>query len=205
MKKDLRKYKDYFLNFFGVLLLTLGILAVYNSINTGLAFQIFWMCYISLILMGVGILSRNSFLVMSQIYILTIPLLIWNIDFFHWLIFDRALWGITDYFFVNPTFNLGKIVSLQHIYSVPLAVYCVYLIRRKRNDEWKLSLVQSTLIFFISFLFTPKYLNINCVFKKCIDISLGLPHQMNWFIIYFSTILVTAFIFNKILFLKVKK
>ena len=84
---------------------------------------------------------------MSQVYILTIPLLIWNIDFFYWLIFDKPLWGITDYFFVNNVFNLGKVISLQHLFTIPLSIYAANLIGVKRRDAWKWSFIQIILVF----------------------------------------------------------
>lgn len=197
--------KKYILTIFGSLLLILGILAIFNSLRAGNPSQIIWMCYISLLLMGFGILKRNTFLIMSQVYILTIPLIVWNLDFFNWIIFDRALFGITDYFFVERAFSLGKVVSMQHVFSIPLAIFATYLIGRKRNDEWKFSLIQTTIIFFVSFLFTAPSLNVNCVFTRCIEISLGFPHQINWFILYFTMILLTAFILNQLPFLKPKK
>ncbi len=199
------QYKSVFLNVTGVFFLILGIIATVNSVYNSHPTQILYMCYLGLILIGIGILTRKSFIVMSQVYILAIPLLIWNIDFFHWLIFDKPLWGITDYFFVNLSFNLGKLISLQHLFTIPLSIYAASLIGVKRKDAWKWSFVQITLIFIAVSILSPPELNVNCVFEPCINISLGLPYELTWFLVIFAMTFITSVLLNYLPVIKVKK
>jgi hypothetical protein len=190
------KYKSVFLNITGVFFLVLGIVATINSVYTSHPTQILYMCYLGLVLIGIGILTRKSFIIMSQIYILAIPLLIWNIDFFYWLIFDKPLWGITDYFFVNKVFNLGKVISLQHLFTVPLSIYVANLIGLKRRDAWKWSFVQIILVFIAVSILSPPEFNINCIFEPCINVSLGLPYELTWFLVIFAMTFLTSIILN---------
>jgi len=181
---------------------TLGILAVLNSFYLKNPAQILWLCYLSLVIIGFGILKRNSFLIMSQIYILAIPLLAWDIDFVYYLITQSSLWGITDYFFAQDVFNLGRIISLQHLFTIPISIYSVYLIGLKRRDAWKLSAAQIVFIFILVNLFVPNNININCVYNPCVNFSLGLdflPYQITWFLVFFLMVLAAHFLLNSLL------
>jgi hypothetical protein len=196
------KHKFLILNILGAFFLLLGILAISNSLYIKNPMQIFWMCYISLLIIGVGILTRNSFLIMSQVYILAIPVLIWNVDFLYQLIFQKPLWGLTNYFFYDRALNLGKFISLQHLYTVPIALYMVHLIGLKRRDAWKWSFVQTFFVYVAVSLLTTAETNINCVFNPCINIYFGIPYRLTWFLIFFTMIFVTAILVIKLPFLQ---
>lgn len=77
------KTKNIILNLIGILYIILGIGAIINTIylELGLA-PILWFSYIGIILIGIGVLSKNHLLILSQLNILIIPYLFWNIDFF---------------------------------------------------------------------------------------------------------------------------
>lgn len=198
--------KERLLTLFGLLLFFIGLTAV---INTAFVLDqptgIIWFCYIALLLMGWGVLQRNTFLIMSQVYILLIPMVVWNLDFWYQFITGSPLWGITNYFFVERALNIGKFISLQHFFSVPLAIYATILIGRTRTDEWKLSILEIFFLFIITRAITDPVQNINCVFYACVDISLGLPHEPTWFILYGAMIATTAVILNVLPGLRIKK
>jgi len=200
-----RNYKFLVLNILGVFFLILGIGAIVNSLYLRNLTQIFWMCYISLILIGVGILKKNSFLIISQINILAIPFIFWDIDFIYWLVFNQPLWGITDYFFLERTFTIGKVISLQHLFTVPIALYATHLIGLKRKDTWKFSMVQAVLVYIAVTIFTSPETNINCVFDPCINIYFGLPYRLTWFLIFFIMIIITTNVVNRLKFLRKDK
>lgn len=194
-----RKHKLLLLDILGAYFLLLGIIAISRSMLRQEPTQILYMCYIGMIVIGIGILTKRSFLIMSQIYILAIPLIIWDIDFLYWLIFHKPLWGITDYFFIEAAFNIDKFVSLQHLYTVPVAIYATKIIGLKRKDAWKWSLVQITLLYVLISLLANPVGNINCVFDPCVNISLGLPYRVTWFLIIFSMTFIASMIINHIL------
>jgi len=191
-----KRNKIIILNLLGSYFLLLGITAIIRSIYRQTPSQILYACYIGTILIGIGILTKRSFIILSQVYILTIPLLIWDIDFIHWLIFNRPLWGITDYFFFDFSAILDKFVTLQHLYTIPISIYAVKLIGIKRKDAWKWSFIQIVAIFIAVITFSPQELNVNCIFYSCININYGLPYNLVWFLISFSMISITALFLN---------
>jgi hypothetical protein len=195
--------KRIILNIIGVYFLILGITAISLSLLKQMPTQLLYACYIGMILIGIGILTRKSFLILSQIYIIAIPSIVWGIDFFHWLIFKTPLWGMTDYFFLSSAITLDKFISLQHFYIFPLAIYTAKLIRKEKN-AWKLSLIQLIIIFLAVKILSPPELNINCVFYSCIDINWILPYNLIWFLISFSIVGITALLLNYFLWPKKK-
>lgn len=188
----------------GSIFLFFGIGAWANYILTLDLNRIFWMCYLSLILMGIGALRKDSYLLMSQIYILAIPLLIWDLDFIFHLISGNTLWGIADYFFLGE-FGFEKIMVLQHLFSIPLAIYAVKLLGVKRRDAWKVSLIQIALVYITVSSFVSSSQNINCIFTSCIKADLGLPYPLVWFIVFFGMTLISAFLINNFILEKNKK
>jgi hypothetical protein len=177
-----KKKEDIILYILGIFFITIGIIAIINSIIIETYSNAFWVCYSGMILIGIGILFRNSFFVLAQINILTIPLLIWDFDFFYRLILDKPLFGLTDYFFMG-SFSLSKIISTEHLFILPLSLYALYLIKIKRNDSWKLSIIELPIIYFLTFLFTEREMNINCVFETCFSFVGNFLFPIVWFIL----------------------
>ncbi len=203
------KAKERILNILGILFLIWGILAIVNSIFLGNPDQIFWNCYIGLLLIGIGIIRRNPILIGSQLTILAIPLLVWDIDFLYYFIFNNSLWGITDYIFVEQRLALSQIISLQHLFTLPFSLFTLYLLKTDKFDFWKVSIPQITLIFFVVFLTTPPGQNINCVFENCLSINPSIisnvQYQVIWFFVFFGMIIITNLILWRLPFLKQKK
>ncbi|MBM3232142.1 hypothetical protein FJZ21_02060 [Candidatus Pacearchaeota archaeon] len=187
------------LNLIGSLFFIWGIAAVIDNIfkiNTGIA-PLLWMSYISLILLGIGILRKNASLVASQIAIIFIPYIFWNLDFFHHLITGNSLFGITDYFFIEGPLS-GKIITLQHIFNLPLSLYSLHLIGLKSIRFPIVSIIQISLVFIVSRLSTDYEKNVNCVYHNCANFSFGLPYIAEWFIAQFIMILITSWFLIKI-------
>lgn len=191
-----KRNKSILLNILGIFFLAFGLLAMVNSLINEQPTQILYMCYLGLVFIGIGILTRKSFIIMSQLYILTIPLLFWDIDFLYHFIFNKSLLGITDYFFVNNAFTIGKIISLQHLFTLPLAIYAVSLIGVKRRDAWKWSFFQIILVFLAVSFISPAELNINCVFKPCLNVESGLPYGLTWFLAIFAMTFLSVLVLN---------
>jgi len=192
MKEDVKKIILFGL---GTFLIILGILAFFNTFLQDAPSQVFWMSYITLILLGVSCFKKNNFLIASQINIIAIPYFFWDIDFIYHLKTGRALWGLTDYIFQGQT-TLSDIISLQHFYTLPLAFLAFFLLKEssEMKKAWILSLFQIVIVFSLSRLLTPPELNINCVFQPCLIVHLPLPHSVIWFISFFSMIIITQVI-----------
>lgn len=197
-----KRHRNLILRLLGTLFSAWGAAAIFVSFSEGNFDQIFWSCYIGLLLIGVGILSLNSRLIGSQLSILAIPLILWNIDFISYLIFRDTLFGVTDYLFLSQRLLVSNIISLQHLFTLPLALYTMYLIGVKRTDFWKISVMQMTFLYFIVFLNTNPEQNISCVFSPCLNIELGLPYTLTWFLVSFAIIFLTNFLLAEIPFIK---
>ena len=195
MKNSTKKFT---LNFIGILLLAFGIVAIFNTIlnaELGLA-PILWMSYLCLILLGIGILKKDSYLIASQVNILLIPYIFWNIDFYYYLINRKSLFSIVNYVFA-PGHFLGKIITSQHLFNIPLSLYCIYLIKMKRKDFWKASFVQVILVYFATITLTLPEKNVNCVFRNCANFDFGIYYPVEWFLFYFLMILFTNYLITR--------
>lgn len=147
----------------GIVLILMGILAMGYSIYTGSYASLFWLCYIGLILMGIGALIKSGDLLMSQIAILTLPAIIWGVDFAYQIIFKQPLFGITNYFFASDYSLLQKIISLQHIFAIPLALYALSIIKLREIDMWIWAFGEAVIVYVLTLMFTNKIYNVNYV------------------------------------------
>ncbi len=191
------KTKSFVLTVIGTIYITLGVLAFYNAIRYAETAGILWFSYIAFFLIGLGIITRNSYLIASQINILLISYIFWNIDFFYILITSNSLWGITNYFF-SPGPLLSKIITLQHLFTIPVSLFSIYLIKLKRKDFWKFSLVQITIFFFIIRIIGSMEENVNCVFENCLPLDLSfVPYPLAWFLAHIIMIFLTTLLLTK--------
>ncbi len=180
----------------GWLFILFGTAAIINTIYQGNPPQILWICYSSLILLGIGILTKNSLLTLSQMDIIMIPLIIWTIDFIFFLISGHSFFGIVDYFFQEGPL-ISKIITLQHLFTVPLALLAVYITKIKTKRAWIVSFIQVSFIFLITRLLTSPANNINCVYKSCINFSFK-HYSIMWFVTMFVIICTTNLMLSKI-------
>jgi len=192
--------KEIILNVIGSFFLLMGIAAVLNAIYLKDYYGILWFCYAGLILIGISILKRNSYLLTAQLNILAIPLILWTIDFIYTLFNGQSIFGVVDYFFIRgPLF--AKIISLQHLFTIPLSFYALYLIKIKREDTWKLSFAEIVVVYIITVILTPEANNINCVYGPCINFVPRF-YTLFWFVSSFLMVFVTSFAINNIKFLR---
>ena len=182
----------------GVIYVILGIIAFYNAIRYTETAGILWFSYVAFFLIGIGLLTRSSYLIASQLNIVFIPYIIWNIDFFYVLITGNSLWGITNYFFTARQ-TLAQLISLQHLFTIPVSLIAIYLIKLKRKDFWKFSAIQVTLFFFLVRIFSSLERNVNCVFENCIPFQIipG-PYVFSWFVSYAIMIALATLFLTKI-------
>lgn len=182
-----------------ILLISLVILII-NIFVFKLYSSIFWLCYTGILLIMIGIWKNKSYIVLSQIIILAIPDVLWIIDFLAILITGNSVMNLSNYFF-QPRPLLAKLVSLQHLYVIPLALFALYIIK---IDKAKLALrfaaVQLVVFLFLSRTFTPIEDNINCTYFTCFDLQpLNylegiLPYSFGWYGIMFLSALVVYLI-----------
>ena len=167
--------------FIGIIFLVFGVSAIANTLlhlDECLA-PILWFSYIGLIVLAIGCFRKDSSLIASQLCIIFIPYIVWNIDFFTYLFSGASFWGTADYLFA-PGALFGKIISLQHIFNIPLSLYGVHLIGLKRKDFWKISFSEIIILFFASRWFTNYEQNVNCVYHNCATFDFGIWYPLQW-------------------------
>ncbi|MCH7850384.1 MAG: hypothetical protein IH845_01950 [Nanoarchaeota archaeon] len=192
----LTKRNNMFLNTLGLFFITLAILAVYNTIKKGNLEGIFWFCYLGLLLIGIGILLRNGTILASQLNILIIPLIVWAIDFSsYFLIGGRTIFGFTEYMFVEGRVG-EKLISLQHLFTIPLSLYALKLIKLKNKSTWKISIAQLVALSIVVLLFTSKETNINCIYSSCLNF---LNTNSSYPLIWISAVLIIIYSTSKII------
>tara|TARA_Y100000310_G_scaffold183174_1_gene183276 strand:+ start:2227 stop:2835 length:609 start_codon:yes stop_codon:yes gene_type:complete len=196
--------KRVIINLIGIFYLLLGIVAIINTIYQEDLAPILWFCYIGVLLLGIGALRKDDLLVASQLNILTIPLIIWSIDLVYGMVFGQTLFGVVDYFFL-PGPLIGKLISLQHLFTIPLGFFLLSLISLKRKDVWKVSFAELIIVFSITRLFTAEAYNINCVYMPCINLSIGAGiYPFVWFALSFLGVFLINLMIVK-LFVKERK
>ncbi len=180
--------RSVFLNILGFFFLIYGTFAMDYAVYRGKVSWIFWICYVGMVLIGMGIFFRQARLIASQLYIVTIPLLIWLTDFFSRLLTGEHWFGTTKYFF-GDLLPAARVVSLEHFMLLPLAYLALYLIGGKINGALIISLVQVTLLYGIVRLWSDATQNVNCVFKSCFPyIPDGLWYPLWWFASMFGMV-----------------
>lgn len=194
----LKNPKNIFLSVFGVYFIIISALSYYQAIFIGEISPIFWLSYLVMFITGVGFLKKDAYLIGSQINLVLIPYLLWNFDFLYELITKKPFFGITSYFFESRTF-IAQLITVQHIIIIPLAVLALYLIKYKRKDFWKISIIQGTIIYFLTRIFSNPKLNINCVFESCLPFQVSQNiYPIFWFFSLFMMIGIVNYILIKI-------
>jgi len=193
--KDLTK--KIILILIGIFLIAYGFLAMGFSIYRGTPDLIFWGCYIALLIIGIGAIKKSGYLIASQISIVAIYLIIWNIDFLYKLTTGTTLWGITDYFFTERLI-IAQIITIQHLFILPLSLYAIYLTGLKSKDYWKVSFIETIVILLLTVWLTNPEYNVNCVFRSCFPLLEGIPlYFLSWMALSIIMIGINNWIINK--------
>lgn len=177
-------------------MLFIGALALFNAFYYKNPSVIFWFCYLSIPLVGIGILTQDASLVKSQLYLLAIPDLFWTIDFIYSLFAGHSLWGFVDYLFEAGVI-LPKIVTMQHIITLPIIFYSLVLLKNEDKDSWKISIFQLIIVYLLTIIFTLPADNINCAYHLCghFSINFGIFYPTFWFLAYLLMIYLSRKIF----------
>jgi len=142
-------------------------------------------CYIGLVLIGIGFIFKIHLLVTSQILILAVPSIIWSFDFIYALLAGESLLGIVDYLF-DENLPIVHLLSLQHIFTTPIAVYFLTLKKNVNRKAIFISWFEIIAVYFASRNFTSEYSNINWVYYHP-WFDLGRAYPVIWILTSFSS------------------
>ncbi|MEM3074381.1 MAG: hypothetical protein QW727_00335 [Candidatus Pacearchaeota archaeon] len=190
------KKKELIIKTLGVFFLFYGLFAIGFSIYRGKPDWIFWFCYISMTLIGIGALMKDGKLIASQINLVAGYLIVWDIDFFYLLIIGKPLWGVTDYFF-RELMPIARLISIEHFFLLPISLYLLYEIKTEKG-HLRLSLIQGTIIYILTIVLTNPRYNVNCAFNSCVTFLPEKYYQLTWYILSVTTIWITSIIINNI-------
>jgi len=180
----------------GVIFLIFGISAILDALFIlKNPLMILWLCYISLILLGIGFLTKNKTLVKSQLNLLTVPLLLWTIDFIYFLIAKNSFLGITNYFFQQGHLS-SKIITSQHLFTIPLSFYSIRFLPKRTKKPLIISLITIIIVFLASRIEGSIENNLNLVFHFQ---QMNIPYYpLFWFLVVSTTIFLTNFLIRKL-------
>lgn len=197
--------KDLFLYFITIILSLIIFLIVIYFLQIGKPLDLLWLCYIGITIIVIGIIKRNSNLILSQILIISIPDLFWIIDLAFFIITGKSPLGLVGTYLFGKELLLGRILSLQHIIVIPLSIWALSLIKIKKNHYKALLISLLEVIFFFSLFFLiPNLTNINCLAKNCTQIILPnfIPYYAAWWAFMIISLLISYFIIISLPFVK---
>jgi len=158
-----------------ILLIALAALLILTSaseylslilIEHGYVMSLLWFCHILAYILAAGSLLRSS-LLSSIALISAIPTqFMWIVDFIQMLLFNSG--SRTAWMFANDlnAWWIPHLSLLLHIIIIPISIYAVFKFGfHKRSIFYALAI--STIVLFLTFIFTEPYININCVFYPC--------------------------------------
>jgi hypothetical protein len=183
-----------------------GIIFYFTSrIYTGLL----WICYPTITLIIWGILYKKPNLILSQLMLIIVPDLIWTVDFVGILVTGNSFLGVANYFF-EPGSLLRKLVTLQHLFVIPLSILALSIIK---TDKIKLKLLlisfAELMIFFALSFILPSDYSINCLPTStgCTSFVFPetIPYPLMWIIVEFSFVFISYLIFRFLPFIRNKK
>ncbi|NPE26830.1 hypothetical protein HNV12_02395 [Methanococcoides sp. SA1] len=164
----MRKFEEGLIFWLGVYLFVLGVAAVMYSLANPEIASFLWLSYIGLVLIGFGMMRKMPRLIATQVCIILIPVLVWDVDFFV-SVFGGNFLGLTNYFFEGSYTSVGKFISLQHLYTLPIAIWSLWKMGLKEG-VWKWSFAELVVVWVVSYLDGGLVDNVNCVARDCMGV-----------------------------------
>jgi hypothetical protein len=168
-----------------------------------------WICYPALTLIVLGILYKKSNLILSQLMLIMVPDLLWIADFIGILITGNSFLGVASYFF-EPSSLLRKLVTSQHLFTIPLSILALSIIKtdKVKSKLLLISFAELMGFFTLGFILPAQY-GINCLPASagCTSFifSKAIPYPLMWIIVEFSFVLISYLILSYLPFIRNKK
>jgi len=183
------------------------IVMIIDLIISGNPIDLFWACYIAIPLILLGLIKKNSNLILSQVILLAINDLVWIFDFACLLILGHPVIGINQVEIFPVQTWIEKLGNIQHLFIVPLSLLALSILKTKRNYKvLLLAFLEMSIFFVATLLLVPSGEAANCVHQTCIGIQLNfLPYPVVWFLLTFGFITVSYLIITSLPVFKKKK
>ena len=166
---------------------------------------LFWICYTALPIIIIGILLRKPTLILTQLFIIMIPDILWIIDFIGMIFTGNSLFGISKYFF-EPSSLFRKLSTFQHFYTVPLSILALGIIKTNKIKIKILLISFCELMgfFILGFILPPRGINClpNGMSCTSLHITDAIPYPLFWIIVEFSFATISYLIICSLPFIK---
>ncbi len=191
-----------------VVFFLLILLSVITNLILKQYMNLLWLCYINMALVLAGIIAKKPNLILSQILILMIPDLLWIFDFLGILITGTSFLGTAKYFFTGSRGLLSQIVSIQHLFTIPLSLLALSLIKVKKSYKALLISSIQIVLFLVLMSLIPGNHGVNCLPNPEICTSLQMPefipYPLFWLAMEFFFIAISYLIVSFLPFIKKK-
>ena len=156
-----------------------------NVINYS-AINLLWFCDVAIILTFFGLWFESS-LLLSMAALSSVPTqLLWQVDYFYYLITESPLFGFTDYMFAPDFSSFNYAVSLFHVWMPYVLLYSLRMVRYNRLAVFTQSVVGCVVIL-LSFLLTKDMFgpvgNLNKVYGLSDNAPQTWMHPWLWIIV----------------------
>jgi len=192
-----KKYGDIKLKRAGIFCFAWWSCIAFYWISSGEPFHLIWLCDLTLLITGIGLIFGNSLLISSQVIGTLLVQLSWNLDFWLRLITGSKVFGFTEYMFSPAHPVQVRILSVFHIF---LPVFLIYGIIRLGYDlrGWRWQSYLTAGVYGLSFLTTNPSQDTNWVLGPFWKAQNVVPGWL-WLIIWLMLIIIMYWIFHLIL------
>lgn len=159
--------KNVLLNVIGVFLIVLGLIRIIQVLFFGVPVHVFWLCNHVIVIMGIAILFRKSFLLIGEFSFLFLGQFIWVLAVILYGLFGIVVPGNSAYLIYGGGF-INLISVLVHFLTLPLGFWAIILIGKKEKFAWTVGLIHTIILLPIVLYFGAQY-NLNCLIKPCLS------------------------------------
>ena len=160
--------KEILLNVIGIILIISTLIRWFTLWQADNLEYIFWLSNHIPLIIGLGILTRNVFLIGAELSLIFVGEIVWCIDYLSKLIFNFHLFGSTEYMFNPELASSLYLSSLTHFLVVPLGLIGFLLLNKKANRSWIGAIIHIVILMPFVLYFGSTY-NLNCLFESCVS------------------------------------
>jgi hypothetical protein len=155
-----KRYKDRVLSICGIFCLVWWLMIAAYWISVGEPFHLLWLCDLTLLITGIGILIKSPIMLSSQL-VGTLPIQIaWNLDFWLRIISGSKVFGFTEYMFSTSHPAEVKILSTFHVFLPVFLIYAIILFGYEIRG-WIWQSILTVFVYFLSYFTTDVIQNTN--------------------------------------------
>lgn len=152
-----------------------------------------WFCNHAMLIVGLSLLFKNRFWLTAMLNWAIIPVTLWAVDFLSKVLFGVFPFKVTDYLFEGPFWL--HVISLQHLITVPLMLYAMWLLGRPHKWAWTGTALHGMLLLFISYFFIRPDFNVLCAHSSCVPsiVPDGPYYLLRWTLTSAGIFIITNF------------